>query len=252
MTDKEREELEVFLEFAERCHLPLLRDTAANRQPPEPDILCGLRDRKKIAFELVSAEDETADKVNPKKRVPADKHIDDNSKLKRAIEDAFFDAVNAGQIQNPERVHFHTIHVHFEDSASFHKSHSAIPEIIRSLNSAAIGKNFIRNGVIRVIEIDPYPSPCDYKGPMFRANRSGCGVSLTVVNRIKKKLQKKYQTAHPIQLLVYSNSAFAAEVDFWRADLLKLVAAEGMGRFDHIWVFGRHHASIVFDLARPK
>lgn len=251
MRDKESDEMTVFREFAEARPLPFNLETVENRKPPEPDILCGLDGGGAVAFELVSAEDETADKANPGVRVPADKVFGDNFALQRAIQDCYLAAVEKGEIDSPERFHYHTVHVHFEDSARFKQSKKSVPEVVETINRCHVGANLKRNGLVRCIEIDPYPIPCDYAGPMFHVNSSACNVGLTVVARIKDKLEKKYRTTHPIHLLVYSQSRIAAEVDFWRADLLDLIAKQGMGPFTRIWVYGRYHSNIVFDLVHP-
>ena len=155
MTDKDRTELAVFLGFASVCPLALVSGTAENRKPPEPDILCGLAGGGSVAFELVSAEDETADRANPDVRVPADKVFGDNFALQRAIQDCYLAAAEKGEIDSPERFHYHTAHVHFEDSVRFKQSKKSVPEVVRTINKCQAGVNLIRNGPIRCIEIDP-------------------------------------------------------------------------------------------------
>jgi hypothetical protein len=59
MDSKEKQELAVFREFAEVCPMTIVANAAENRKPPEPDILCEVKDGPNVAFELVRAEDVT-------------------------------------------------------------------------------------------------------------------------------------------------------------------------------------------------
>jgi hypothetical protein len=49
---KASREMQVFLEFLQKSGLPIERDSAENRMPPEPDILCRHKEQGFIAFEL--------------------------------------------------------------------------------------------------------------------------------------------------------------------------------------------------------
>jgi hypothetical protein len=46
------------LEFAAIAELPVVSETVENRKPPEPDILCEVRGRGRVAFELVDLIDQ--------------------------------------------------------------------------------------------------------------------------------------------------------------------------------------------------
>jgi hypothetical protein len=71
-------------------------------------------------------------------------------------------------------------------------------------------------------------------------------VSPSIVDKVKKKLDKNYETDHPIHLLAWSDTALIRELPFWQDDLRTLLT-NGMGQFKRVWVFGRTEKVIVFD-----
>jgi hypothetical protein len=248
MGDNAAAEMFVFREFAKACPLPLLIDTAENRTPPEPDILCDLSTGGKVAFEMVEADDVTSNKAKPGESVAVTKYFNDSMKLKAAIEEAYKAAIADGRLNNPQRFEHHFVRVHFRDAASVRQSIAAIPDVIAFLETHGTSRQTIKHKTIRSIECRTFPDRGPYRGPLISANTSAFNVGLSVVDRIKGKLGKSYTTPHPIHLLVWSGSSIVAEADFWREDALALLKA-GMGQFARLWVFGRCEPSIVFDLA---
>lgn len=55
---KEERERAIFGEFAEAVGLPVIAGTLQSRQSPEPDVLCDIRGRGSVSFELVELIDQ--------------------------------------------------------------------------------------------------------------------------------------------------------------------------------------------------
>ncbi|MXY39257.1 MAG: hypothetical protein F4027_08330 [Rhodospirillaceae bacterium] len=56
-------ELKVFTEFTERSALRIVPGSVAKRDPPEPDILCEIEGRGRVAFELSALRDQKSAKI---------------------------------------------------------------------------------------------------------------------------------------------------------------------------------------------
>jgi hypothetical protein len=245
MDEKEQAELKVFLEFAAICPLPLVLQSARNCKPPEPDIVCDLTDGGQVAFELVEADDETDDKARPGQRTVVMKYAKESFQLGKAVQNAYYEAMAGGRLPNGEQFKHHFLRIDFVDAASVRQSLAAIPDLIDLLRGNGTTRKRIEHPVIRSIDCVPFPQRNSYEGPLISVNRSSFNVSTSVVDRITSKLAKSYTTAHPTHLVVWSNSAFAAEADFWRDEAMQVLEA-GMGPFTQVWVFGRNEPSIVF------
>lgn len=77
-------------------------------------------------------------------------------------------------------------------------------------------------------------------------------VSPNIVKLVVKKLKKTYKSNHPIHLIVWSTTASAPEVDFWKDEFIRIMRSNGMGAFRRIWVFGYAESEIVFDFDRAE
>lgn len=227
----------------------MLIDTAENRNPPEPDILCDLSTGAKLAFELVEADDVTTNKAKPGENVAVTKYVLDSIKLKAALQDAYAAAITDGRLTNPQQFEYHFVRVHFHESASVKRSLSAMSDVIAFLETHGTNRQSIIHKAIRSIRCDAFSDRGAYKGPLISVNTSSFNVGLSVVDRINNKLGKRYTSPHPIHLLVRSNSSIVSEVHFWRDKAMSLLRSAGMGQFVHLWVFGRGEPSVVFELA---
>jgi hypothetical protein len=252
MGDNKAAEMFVFREFAKVCPMPLLIDTAENREPPEPDIICDCASGERLAFELVEADNVTTNRAKPGETVAVRKYVNDSITLKEAIDDAYKAAVESGQLTDPSRFEYHFIRIHFHDSASIKKSIQAMPDAIALLNEHGTERHNFKHKVIRSIRCAPFSSRGPYKGPLISVNTNTHNVGLSVVDRIESKLGRSYITAHPIHLLVWSDTATIAENELWHDKATALIHSKGMQPFVHLWVFGRGQPSIVFDMSASE
>ncbi len=248
-TDRQKfEELTVFGEFVRVCPLPLVPETARSGPNP-PDVLCDLESGEALAFEMVSAEDVTRDDAHPEP-VPWTKKLNDSMELRNALCREYQQAVAAERVSQPERFRFHSVVVFFYDQTTCKIRKTAVPRVIEYLNQHGPGSHMIKDGEVRSIHCEPYPIASPLEGPNFSAH-SGCGARPYIVEGIKKKLTKTYESSHKLQLLAWSSTATVSEFDGLRKDseLVEWLQSNGMDPFDRIWVFGYGEKSIVFDSA---
>lgn len=66
MADRQEQaalERKVFTEFTERSGLRIVTESVTKRDPPEPDILCAIEGRGRVAFELSALRDQRSAKI---------------------------------------------------------------------------------------------------------------------------------------------------------------------------------------------
>lgn len=226
---QKHEEKLVFGEFAKVCSLTLKLETAESRPEPEPDILCELQTGEKLAFELTSADD-------PGER----KKMNDAHLLRKQHRRAYDEAVDKESIREPNRFVGHTVTVIYREKSTTKKKLAEIPRVIELLDVHGPGNHIIRDGSILSINCNPMPVQTNI-GPEFHFS-TACNVGDYTVERITKKLRKRYNTDHPIHLLVWSNTGGLPEL--WEEELRRVIS--GVCPFERVWVFVRCESSIVF------
>jgi hypothetical protein len=246
---QEREDMAVFGEFAKMCPLPLLSNTAQNRPKPEPDILCDIESGEKLAFELGQCEDVTKDDAHPDAySAILPKRLKDAMEFKNTLDRAYSEALAKGRIVEPERFKFHSVRVNLEAGFPSKNGRQKIARRVIELLNEKGQRRYTIKDVVRSIQCEQYSVPSPIEGPIFYVG-SPCGARPYVVELIKDKLAKKYESNHRIHLLAWSTTACHAESEVWRDRLANFLKSNGMGQFERIWVFGSHEQSIVFDSA---
>lgn len=243
--NQQEEERTVFGEFAAICPLRLRPETATSGKPPCPDILCELETGERLAFELVSCADTTVHTKN----IAVTKTETDERKLECALMEQYTTAMCKGQVSNPEQFHYQTIKVQFTEGSSFKQCREAIPQVIGVLCEDGSLDQKIDLKRIESIQCRSWKRQGGpYAGPMFDVG-SALQVETCVVEQVKKKFAKKYDSTYPIHLVAWSDTASAEELEMLGINtaLVELFRSDGKGPFERIWVLGRSRSSIAFD-----
>lgn len=241
MTRKEEQkeiEKHIFGEFTEVCPLDIV--SFESKDPPEPDILCELKNGEMLAFEMGSATDE---------RSP---HNDD--KIKKAIK--FLDE-HMKQLDESERVFFesvfdYTLTLSLNDQATDNNIKKAIPKIFQKYKNYSRDlrgqiyheqKNLPKGIKIIRIEQKKSKSPVRISNALFISSNA-------VIDRLKDKFGKHYDTNNPIHLLIHS------EFDplFFNYTEINTFIEQNINTspFEKIWLFDWHLNNIVYIFPSTK
>ena len=237
MNKKEKEKY-IFGEFKKVS--PLDIESFENRKSPEPDILCGLKNGEKLAFEMGSATDEKSP------------HNEDIIKKAKQFLDEYMK-----QLDESEKVHFesvfdYTLTLSLNDQATKNNINKAILKIFQKY------KNYRRDlrgqiyheqdnlpkgiKIIR-IEQEKSKSPIRISSALFISSNA-------VIDRLKDKFGKHYDTNNPIHLLIHS------EFDplFFNYTEINTFIEQNINTspFEKIWLFDWHLNKIVYVFPSTK
>jgi len=224
---KKEKERYFFEEFAKICPLEII--SFESKDPPEPDILCQLNDGSSLAFELVEAVDNKIphkDQLTEKSEVLWKEYY--NSKLSRE-ERKRFDAVFSGC----------SLSLSLTNHATEKVIEKAIPLLFKRY------KNRCRDqlGLIHY-EQDGLPEGCERiriepqeAKPTFRCSRASHISSDFIIECLKSKFGKTYETNHSIHLLVYNDHhpffLIQSEINIYIEQNID------SSQFERIWFFDR-------------
>ena len=237
--DKQKErEMYIFGAFAKVC--PLEITSFESKDPPEPDILCQLKDGSSLAFELTEAVDD---------RVP--QRMDNAQKAEKFWEDYKNNELLPEDKERFDRLFSGcSITLNLNKQTTMPKIKKAIKYIFKKY------KNSYRCqlGLIQRVKSD-FPDcyesikiePKDGE-PEFRCSRAMSISPKFVINIIKNKFERNYETDYPIHLLIYSGQHSLGPDCFWNQPNTKSYIEKNMGSslFKRIWIFDRHKMKIVY------
>jgi len=221
---KDREKY-IFGEFVEVCPLEIV--SFESKDPPEPDILCQLHDGNELAFELVEAVDN---------KIPHKDHVTEKS-------EALWNEYYNSKLSQKERDRYDAVFSGCSLSLSLtnHVTEKAIEKAIPLLfekykNSCRDQLGLIHHEQVGLpkgcerIRIEPQEAK-----PTFRCSRASHISSDFIIECLKSKFGKIYETKHSIHLLVFNDHHpfFLMQSD------IKNYIEENISSspFDKIWFF---------------
>jgi hypothetical protein len=220
-TKPEIEQL-IFGEFVEVC--PLGITGFDSRPEPEPDILAKTDSGAAIAFELTRNEGEA--------EIQKDHEERELTEMLGAARD---------DLNEPEKFLGHYVRVNFY-KCGFREKRKLIPDVIRILNEhGPIKRHAIQRGKELICSIQCFDLGSDI--PPYIAVSSATPTTDYTLETFKAKLKKRYETPHPIHLLIWSDTTWLPEM--WRNEFRELF--ENQTLFRRVWVFDRSQKTIVFD-----
>lgn len=183
-------EQKIFRRFAEVCPLAICLDSIEKRQPPQPDILCEIKGKGKVAFEMVELVDSGFSRrlhggVDLRRQFK--KTCEQRPAMKNSFGDAF-------------------IYVEFHSHLSKQKRNECVARIVNLLlkmppnfeGDVPLNKEPRLAKVVKDLAVQRG----NFKEPFFGTIPAGRRVDRSL-SLIKQKFKKSYKTTAPIELLAY-------------------------------------------------
>ena len=239
MTSKDphgQQEIDVFREFAKASDKHIIIESILKRDPPEPDIICEIKDKGLIAFELV--------RLIPEE----DAHrIALWASTRTAIKNYY------NQLAQSERIVFdikHSnafIHFRFKDLEPLPKRKKELKRAfdhLLDLRSDFVGHTLKdRQKTLREISIDRNST---FERTYFDTDALGF-VTEPTEYALNSKFKKTYETDHPIQLLAYFASSDILPDPIWFPLVNELLEERSsLGMFNRIWFYDETKGAIKF------
>lgn len=245
--DSDRDK-EIFLEFASVAGLVLNSDQIDTPDPPQPDVVAMIEGAGWVGYELGEIVDQDLAKdyslsaetleiirehyktMSPKHRVAFDLRFSDSH-----------------------------INFDFSDQADMRKRRQSLPAIFVELCESTIPENGLLKmdsaplaGVLKFVFIKECTSDT---GPIFGVSHASC-FDPSALPILKKKLEKKYNTSNPLELILHSDRRRLHAVRSWLPVVSAYVEDQIVNSiFRRIWIFERHPPSVIYvhpDLKRRR
>ena len=224
---QEEEERIIFQLFVMAAQVPVKPGSIQSQPPPAPDILCEIRGRGPVAFELVEI-------VTP----ALVREMDNGQKLKKALKKEF----DTASERHPEiAIRYRDAHIYpsFFNHTTIQQRLSVVPEIIdailqRSENSwGYISVPDKLQKVLSVILVNRGVSD----GPAFDVMEMTKRTE-EIFGQIEKKCKKPYSSDYPIELLAYYISQPSSASFNWQSEFHDYVIKVLSGSpFERVWVY---------------
>lgn len=235
--DKQRKiEISVFKEFVKFCLLEIV--SFDSKDPPEPDILCELKNGNKLAFELVEAVDHNQARQH-------DLSISVKQEMRQ-----YYESLSGSSKNNFNNLYGNAdLFFKFGDDLTKNKILNNLPEIftfLLSLDEKSEGniKNTTPNfpNVCKKIRIN---RGC-FIGPMFNISNA-MYIKDGVTEALSSKFNKAYSCSYPIELIIHSDTRPLLPSTLW-IDEVKGYIKENLlnSPFRRVWVFGLHEMKIEY------
>ena len=220
-------EIEVFRGFADVSGLSIKLDSISKRDPPEPDILCKLDPDDPVAFEMVRIIDEE-DFGRPH-------GIQYN--LMDALRDGFRNLSEETRHSLKEPLGSALISVGFPRDESLQKQRNLVPSVLEALDELGAdfeGEHELPAKLKGKVSLRVFRGVID--GPFFDVMTEGA-IDPAPLDAVRRKFQKAYTTAAPLELLAYYDEQ-PAHPELALGSLVGFLDAQAStSRFRRAWLF---------------
>jgi|SRR5215831_5028709 len=218
-----KNELRIFRLFAPACPLAIEDNSIEKREPPEPDILCRIPTGQ-LAFEMGEiVDEENVARPQGDSFALMDVMRGAARKLPQNIKDAFANA---------------WIGVRFRDDYSLQRRRRIAEHMVNELlhlDAAFSGEYAITDGGVELARAEINRNE-GIRGPLFRIQPVG-HFNPIPSEALLRKFNKRYQTAHPIELVAYydrQEAPLQQQID----RLLGFIEANlNISQFNRVWIF---------------
>ena len=234
-----QKELKIFVAFAEVAKLPIIPNTIQKREPPEPDISCELEHEGTVAFELVEVID-SALAADVGEQIRVQESLRRASHESSARLESFTDAL---------------IFVRFQRSAGVltrESSITALFEFLRELPSGFAGDVIVPTAArlqraVKALRVSRGDCP---PGPHFQVE-AGRWLKDPIVECVRSKFKKKYETDSSIELLAYYDFHPSGLAEAHLSAVRQYVEANIVGSpFTRVWVYAAEERAVLYESAR--
>jgi len=230
-------ELRIFSSFLVAAGLPVEANSVEKRKPPDPDILCVMSGKGSIAFELVELVDpDFAERIGLM------------FKTKTMLQKCFENLPETNRRHFESKYNNALLHFRFRDKTSLRnrqKSLEAAYKHLLTLDADFEGQTYhdqdqgkiLRSVIIRRGE---------FVGPVLDPESVG-SVGDPTWDTLQKKLNKKYATDHPVELLAYIDIHPMLPDNIWLPQVSDFVKTSvDTSKFRRIWIYDVHKNSIRY------
>jgi len=226
---QEQDELWVFQQAAKRIGLPVIAESIAKRDPPEPDILCRLDDGTSLAVEL-------AEICHPDNAA----FFGRASRLAQLIDEAHAALPSHHRARFDARFAGKPLSVDFDPHVSTNRIRAMLARLFAELLTATLDstgtyRDFSPDlrrvvGGVRIAGrvYEPDEPSFNLSGPF--------NLEDVVLHTVAAKLDKTYRTDYPVELIAYFDAFAAGWMEDWRTPLRDMLVANGLGPFRRVWV----------------
>jgi len=228
MPKEERERL-IFNIFATASGLATAGSRIESRSPPEPDILLTKSDGACLAFELVEI---------------LDQGYSGSTQRQFDTKSVFYKHLDA--MPEPARSRFKEkyanadIHIEFDEKLTLRRRERSLEQVFNAilcLPDEVAGEVSIEDEHLQKIVKYLLVNRGKFSGPLFDI-QSAVWVGDPTVDSIRTKLEKIYETSHPVSLLAYIETNPMYPDDVWQTDLDNFLSELGIAcQFESIYVF---------------
>jgi hypothetical protein len=220
-------ELRMFKGFAVNAPLTIIADSVESRPPPEPDILCASESGETIAFELVELIDEGYARA-----------ISDMFKTKKMLDDlpgGLPTELKADLTKSFPGGAF--ISFDFSHGLPLRKRERASIDALRWIVAReANDGHFPTEGELRervpLVHVHPWEWGLQFDSSLFTR------LTDPTMDRLASKFGKTYETAHPIELLMYTEIDLLFPDSVWRPTVVPYIDENlEESPFRRVWLF---------------
>ncbi len=238
MSDKADEEVKACRKFLGAAGLDAALLSIEKRAPPEPDILCRFSEDQWVAFELVEiCVSENAAFMLGARKVAA------------AIENAYGALPEDLRVRVDARFSARALSFEFRPGASLNLIRASLSRIFSEIAEQADTQEELQLSE----EAHRTVTSIRLRGRVEDPDRPSFNIASSfrpdevVVETVKAKLVKTYESQHAIELVAYFGSfAFDHETNGWIEPLRDLLESHGLGPFRRVWIQGWKGISYVY------
>lgn len=230
--DQENVERIVFQLFAEAARLPIILGSIKSESPPAPDILCEIKGRGLVAFELVQI-------VTP----ALIRGLEDDQKLRKA-----FKAACKQDSAFAVKFHDALILAYFLENIPIRQRLSVVPEVVSVLrqHSETFEGDIRVPRHLRKVLTEILVTRRVSGGPTF-SSQEMTEHTEEIFRQFEKKCKKKYSNHYPIELLAYYTSQPASANFNWRSEFHDYVLKRYSDcPFERVWVYDNWSKTIKY------
>ena len=227
----------IFQLFVKAAHLAVIPDSIRSEPPPAPDILCEIRGRGPVAFEL-------GEIVTPALL----KETADGQQLIKPFQTAC-----KKHSEIAARYHDARIYVGFVRGLTMRKRRELVPEVVDELFKHS--ENSVRYipvpRKLKTVLVEIAVTRGVSNGPQFDVQEAAKRTE-EIFTQIEKKCKKRYVSNHSIELLAYYISQPSSDRVNWQSkfhDYVFKIFPECP--FERIWIYDHRRKSIKYVYPAP-
>jgi hypothetical protein len=227
---RDEDEVRAFHNFVVQARLLVIPESIQKRDPPEPDILCRMKNGEQLAFEIV----EICHRQNSAFLAGA-------FPLGDLIEKSYQDLPTEIKTRSDERFANRPLSFEFRSEASRNQIGAKLPGILSELADQPSNKDedwVFSNAARKVLLSVRHRGRVDTAGRPYFNLAGSFTPDVVVVETVMSKLRKTYATPHPIELVAYFGGFAWGDSRDWIQPLQNALDAAGLGPFRRIWVLG--------------